>query len=185
LPDQKEIIRDTLLRTGHFDLVLLSGGVSMGAFDLVPDAAGDAGFEQVFHKVRIKPGKPVWFGVRESRDGDSGPTLLLGLPGNPVSVLVNAVLFARPALEALATGRFSEPVGMKLPCGGNLVNRRPLVTFTGAVIKNRNGVYHAVPVKTSGSGDILRFSAAQCLIQIPPESEIKTGEMVDIIDFRR
>ena len=76
-------------------MVLLSGGVSVGDFDLVPAALADAGCERVFHGVSLQPGKPLWFGVR-------GQTLVFGLPGNPVSALVNAALFVRPALRKLS-----------------------------------------------------------------------------------
>src|SRR5262245_34200196 len=76
-------------------IVLLTGGVSVGDYDLVPAALATAGVERVLHGVSLQPGKPLWFGVR-------GTTLVFGLPGNPVSALVNAALFVRPALRKLS-----------------------------------------------------------------------------------
>jgi molybdopterin molybdotransferase len=83
----------------HEDLLILSGGVSTGDFDLVPHVLRDLGVEQVFHGVRLKPGKPIWFGVLPHA---KGLRLVFGLPGNPVSGLVCFELFVRPAINALA-----------------------------------------------------------------------------------
>ena len=76
------------------DVLVTSGGVSVGPHDLVRAIAGELGVEEVFWRVAVKPGKPVSFGVR-------GRTLVFGLPGNPVSALVGFELFVRPALLAL------------------------------------------------------------------------------------
>jgi molybdopterin molybdotransferase len=81
------------------DLLLLSGGVSQGVRDLVPSVLEAAGVECVFHKVRLKPGQPMWFGMRRT---EHQVTLVFGLPGNPVSGLVCFLLFVAPALKAMA-----------------------------------------------------------------------------------
>jgi molybdopterin molybdotransferase len=81
------------------DVLVLSGGVSAGAFDLVPEVLAESGVEQVFHKVALRPGKPLWFGVKHF---DQRRVLVFGLPGNPVSSFVCFELFVRPALSALA-----------------------------------------------------------------------------------
>jgi molybdopterin molybdotransferase len=86
------------------DVLLLCGGVSAGKFDLVPDALAELGVEQVFHKVALRPGKPLWFGVKKF---DQRQALVFGLPGNPVSSLVCFELFARPAIAALAGRGFA------------------------------------------------------------------------------
>jgi molybdopterin molybdotransferase len=78
------------------DLVVLSGGVSVGPHDHVRPALAALGVDEVFWRVALRPGRPTWFGVRRS-----DRTLVLGLPGNPVSTYVTFVLFARPALAAL------------------------------------------------------------------------------------
>jgi molybdopterin molybdotransferase len=78
------------------DLLVLSGGVSVGPHDHVKPALAANGVDEVFWRVALRPGRPTWFGVRRSDD-----TLVLGLPGNPVSAYVTFTLFARPALAAL------------------------------------------------------------------------------------
>jgi molybdopterin molybdotransferase len=90
------------------DVLILSGGVSAGVADLVPSLLQQLGVQQIFHKIQLRPGKPLWFGVlpRSPRN-----TLVFGLPGNPVSSLVCFELFVRPALERLLgqTARRSSP----------------------------------------------------------------------------
>jgi molybdopterin molybdotransferase len=81
------------------DVVILSGGVSVGPHDHVKPALAELGVEERFWRVALRPGKPTWFGVR-------GRTLVFGLPGNPVSAMVTFLLFARPALAAL---QWAEP----------------------------------------------------------------------------
>jgi molybdopterin molybdotransferase len=88
------------------DVLLLSGGVSAGKFDLVPSVLAEIGIDQVFHKVALRPGKPLWFGIK---NGEQHRTLVFGLPGNPVSSFVCFELFVRPAIGALAGRDFSQP----------------------------------------------------------------------------
>ena len=81
------------------DVLVLSGGVSAGKYDLVPEVLAEAGVERVLHKVAVRPGKPLWFGVKRR---DDRQVLVFGLPGNPVSGFVCFELFVRPAVAALA-----------------------------------------------------------------------------------
>jgi molybdopterin molybdotransferase len=81
------------------DVLVLSGGVSAGKFDLIPRALAEAGVEQVFHKIALRPGKPLWFGVKS--DGKRN-VLVFGLPGNPVSSFVCFELFVRPAISKMS-----------------------------------------------------------------------------------
>ncbi len=87
------------------DILVLSGGVSAGKFDLVPQVLAELGVELVFHKISLRPGKPLWFGVK---DNEGRRTLVFALPGNPVSSLVCFELFVRPAIEILAGRGFAE-----------------------------------------------------------------------------
>jgi molybdopterin molybdotransferase len=86
------------------DVLVLSGGVSAGKFDLVPEVLAELGVEQVFHKVALRPGKPLWFGAKG--DGNRN-VLVFGLPGNPMSSFVCFELFVRPAIAALAGRGFT------------------------------------------------------------------------------
>jgi molybdopterin molybdotransferase len=95
VPDTPEGTRDALREALEAaDVVIVSGGVSVGPHDHVKDALHDLGVEEHFWGVRLRPGKPTWFGTRDG-------TLAFGLPGNPVSAMVTFQLFARPALAAL------------------------------------------------------------------------------------
>ena len=92
--DDEDAHRDALARALESDVVVTSGGVSVGPHDLVRSVAAELGVDEVFWRVAVKPGKPISFGVRDA-------TLVFGLPGNPVSTLVGFELFVRPALRAL------------------------------------------------------------------------------------
>jgi molybdopterin molybdotransferase len=96
--DDRESLRHRILAGLEADVLVLSGGVSAGALDLVPSVLEELGVAPRFHQVRLRPGKPLWFGVRTVA-GRS--TLVFGLPGNPVSSLVCWNLFVRPALEKM------------------------------------------------------------------------------------
>jgi len=100
-PDDEKPLRRALGEGLGWDVLMVSGGVSAGQRDLVPAVLESLGVRCIFHKVRLKPGKPLWFGVGPSRS-DRGGALVFGLPGNPVSVLVGFLLFVKPALSALA-----------------------------------------------------------------------------------
>ncbi|HEV3122085.1 MAG TPA: gephyrin-like molybdotransferase Glp [Isosphaeraceae bacterium] len=98
--DQEQPLFDALAAGLAADVLLASGGVSAGTRDLVPGALQSLGVTKVFHKVSLKPGKPLWFGVGPAR-GEGPGTLVFGLPGNPVSSLVCFLVFVRPALGLL------------------------------------------------------------------------------------
>jgi molybdopterin molybdotransferase len=97
--DEREQLKHLIEQGLAADMLVLSGGVSAGAFDLVPGVLEDLGVEQVFHKIALRPGKPLWFGVKD--DGEHR-VLVFGLPGNPVSSLVCFELFARPSIAAMS-----------------------------------------------------------------------------------
>jgi molybdenum cofactor synthesis domain-containing protein len=142
-------------------IVLLTGGVSVGDYDLVPAALAAAGVERVLHGVSLQPGKPLWFGVR-------GKTLVFGLPGNPVSALVNAVLFVRPALRKMSgrTDLVPETLDATLEesVGGGTGRRRYVPARTRV---DADGRLIATPVRYAGSGDVFGFSRADALVVVP------------------
>ncbi len=96
------------------DLLLITGGVSAGLLDLVPSILQQIGVHQVFHKVDIKPGKPIWFGYFDRLDSAMGRSYVFGLPGNPVSSLIGFELFVSTAIELLE-GRQIEGAANPLP----------------------------------------------------------------------
>ncbi len=170
---------DRLVRQGlKEDVLVLSGGVSAGVLDLVPDVLAANGVEQVFHKVHLKPGKPVWFGVKKDPRGDR---LVFGLPGNPVSSLVCFELFVRPALAKLsgAEGCGLERRTAKLAKPHTRFGDRP--TYFPARLFDRDGETLFEPLAWKGSADLRTLADANCLALFPPsDSEFDKGQAIDV-----
>lgn len=175
LPDDLAKSRKFLAHNADLDMLILSGGVSMGSFDFIPEAARQAGFREVFHKVRMKPGKPIWFGAHGSG------CLLFGLPGNPVSALVGTLLFVEPALRARLGGSFTPPRWALARAGTRIENLSGLTVFLGACYHGHETTPLVRPVQTSGSGDIARFSNFETLIRVPPRSSFAEGDTIQVL----
>jgi molybdopterin molybdotransferase len=158
--DDEDAHRGALERGLSADVLVTSGGVSVGAHDLVRQIEAELGVEEIFWRVAIKPGKPVSFGVR-------GETLVFGLPGNPVSALVGCELFVKPALRALQglaepRPRF-EPGSLATPLARNeardeLVRARARVDGDRVVLE---------PLSGQESHMIARAAAADALVFVP------------------
>lgn len=158
--DDPESHRAALERGLEADVLVTSGGVSMGPHDLVRRVAAELGVTEVFWGVAIKPGKPLAFGVRAG-------TLVFGLPGNPVSSLVGALLFVRPALLArqghahpqpkYLAGRLSAPI-RRNPQRDEFVRARRLDSTDGARLE---------PVSGQESHMIVRAASANALVHVP------------------
>jgi len=151
------------------DVVLVSGGVSVGPHDHVKPALTELGVEERFWRVALRPGKPTWFGVRDR-------TLVLGLPGNPVSAMVTFVLFARPALLGLQGAppprRRWAPLGVDRP-------RHPDRVEMIRVWLDQRG--HAVPTGGQGSHQLSSMAGAHGLALIPRgEGRVEAGTLVEI-----
>jgi molybdopterin molybdotransferase len=173
-----------LVREGlEADVLLLSGGVSAGKFDLVPDVLAKAGVKPRFHKISLRPGKPLWFGVK--RNGASR-VLVFGLPGNPVSSFVCFELFVRPALAAL-TGRgfaaanaisaqlshsYSHRGGRAACLPGRLTwEHEPQRMIDDPNIRSRmaGGLPIVEILPWHGSADMATLVRANCLVRLPAE----------------
>ncbi len=179
IPDRPEALLDTFARALiEADILLVSGGVSAGQKDLVPAALAAVGVEPVFHKVRVKPGKPLWFGVWHRGEC---PALAFGLPGNPVSGLVSFLLFVRPAL-AIMSGREAEEQTITLPLATDYRHAddrdvyRPARLVDGARVE---------PLSWSGSSD-LRGAASGDGFAIFPAGErmYLEGERIGFLPLR-
>lgn len=172
--DDESSLEELIRRGLDDDLLLLSGGVSMGRFDLVENVLESLGVRLLFEAVALKPGKPLVFGVTD--DG----TLVFGLPGNPVSTMVTFELFVRTAIGRLEGA--SHPVRPLLAASlrERLANRGPRRAFLpGWVAPDDDGELHATPIPTRGSGDIVAFSKANALLIVPEDRDaILAGERV-------
>lgn len=170
---------DRLVRRGlEEDVLVLSGGVSAGVLDLVPEILASNGVEQVFHKVFLKPGKPVWFGVKKDSQGDK---LVFGLPGNPVSSLVCFELFVRPALASLAGLDFSiaERRTAHLATTHSRYSDRP--TYFPARLFDHAGTLQVEPLAWKGSADLRTLADANCLALFPPsDTEFAAGDEIEV-----
>ncbi len=163
LLDSVDDLRERL--AGHLDdanVLVLSGGVSMGKADFVPQVLADLGVDVIFHKVSQRPGRPMWFGM--------GPNdqAVFALPGNPVSALVCCRQYVIPAL-AKASGRIeSAPEFAAL---ASSVSFKPDLTCFQPVrlISNAAGQVLAMPVKTNTSGDFAALSASDGYVELAKE----------------
>jgi molybdopterin molybdotransferase len=163
-------------------ILVLSGGVSAGVLDLVPGVLAELGVEQVFHKVNLKPGKPLWFGVKRHPSGRQ--TLVFGLPGNPVSGLVCFELFVRPAIEKLS-GR--EPRGLSRTTAALTQEHRQRgdrPTYWPADFKAGSGNNRVTPLPWQGSGDLRTLADANCLAYFPAgDQTFAAGTPIEVLLF--
>jgi molybdopterin molybdotransferase len=159
------------------DVLLLAGGVSAGKLDLVPSVLAEAGVRQVFHKVLVKPGQPIWFGVR-------GPCYVFGLPGNPVSSMVCCELFVRAAIRKL---QGIEPAVPK-PLRGRLTREhfnagnRPMYHPARWEWTEQGGSVELV--KWVGSADLAATVEANALaVFAEGDRKYSAGSMIDVLLF--
>jgi len=169
-----------LLRKGlEADLLLLSGGVSMGKYDLVKEVLASLGAEFFFTGVAIQPGKPVVFG-QVAAEGRNKP--FFGLPGNPVSTMVTFELFVRPVLDALAG---ATPKSLSF-AQASLTEPLSIKTGLTRFLPGRLSGNHSKPevtwVRWQGSGDLMAVAKSNCYIVVPPDREkLAEGEMVTVL----
>ena len=143
------------------DVLVLSGGVSMGRFDLVPQVLGELGVRTVFHQVAQRPGKPLWFGVAPSG------AAVFGLPGNPVSTLVCLTRYVLPALCG-SLGQ-SPTRTERMALGAPLTVTPPLAHFVPVRLEQDDwGRDWAVPAPTNGSGDFTALAGTDGFVELPP-----------------
>lgn len=174
-PDDEGKLTALVLEGLKSDLLVLSGGVSMGKFDLVEKVLKEQGAEFFFTGAMIQPGKPVVFGAL-------GETPFFGLPGNPVSVMVTFEIFARQILEALSG---AEPSRLKSACARlkkEFKTKTGLTRFLPALIEGRLDEAEVDIVAWQGSGDMLAAARANCYLVVPPDREkLARGEMVTVV----
>jgi molybdopterin molybdotransferase len=162
VPDDEDLLSERLsLHLTTHEVVILSGGVSMGKFDLVPKVLIQLGVQQVFHNIAQRPGKPMWFGV-----GPHGQAVF-GLPGNPVSTLVCLIRYVIPAIaEAMGTRRV---VPERLALAAPVTFQPPLAYFLPVAVEHDDwGRAWANPRPPNGSGDFLSLAGTDGFVELPP-----------------
>ncbi len=162
----KNILHDALLKT---DVVLLTGGVSVGDYDFVLEAAGLCGVQQYFHKVKQRPGKPLYFGMKNTKP-------VFGLPGNPSSVLSCFYNYVLPALEKMCNKKRGIKKVQAL-LTSNLIKVKGLTQFLKGHYENGS----ATPLNAQDSYRLSSFAHANCLIVLEEEkTTYATGETVEV-----
>jgi molybdopterin molybdotransferase len=168
--DKPEILADTLKkRLQQSDVVLLTGGISVGDYDFVLQAATECVVEKLFHKIKQRPGKPLYFGKK-------GNKLVFGLPGNPSSVLTCFYQYIIVALEKLSNRKTSLQT-LKVPLARSFQKAAGLTHFLKGIYNGKT----ATPLDAQESFRLSSFAKANCLIQIEEEvTTLNEGELVDV-----
>jgi molybdopterin molybdotransferase len=177
-PDDESGLDQCLCSGLQADLLLTSGGVSVGDKDQVQDAFVRHGFKKIFWRVAIKPGKPVLF-------GKIGSQPVFGLPGNPASSAATCELFTIPALRRLAGHKDPLPARLKVRLAAPVKGDRERQTFIWGSLEAETDGYRFNPSNRQDSGQNRSLLGASALLPVPPASpELKTGEQVEALLFR-
>lgn len=182
--DDPEALAERLHWGLDADALLVTGGVSAGKRDLVPETLAKLGVVNVFHKIRLKPGKPLWFGIGPPRTEGRPGTLVFGLPGNPVSSLVGFHLFVAPALNVLSNrSRPARTEPERLPLAGAYRHRGDRPTYHPAHLQaGEHGTGRQVAlVDWAGSADLRALAGASHFAIFPPgDHDYRPGDLVPI-----
>jgi molybdopterin molybdotransferase len=197
-PDEPHRLRELIEEGLQSDLLIMTGGVSMGRYDLVEQVLADLQAEFFFTGAKIQPGKPIVFGrvlcgvlcgAGTPARGALAPALrnpshkyFFGLPGNPVSTMVTFELFARPMLEALAGMRPYPLAFLHARLKSEIRVKVGLTRFLPAIISGKYEDSHVELVPWQGSGDIAARARSNCYVVIPPDREhIAPGEWIAVM----
>jgi len=163
------------------DMLITSGGVSKGDYDIVKDVLAEHG-EVGFWTVCMKPGKPLAFGVIKNVEGGrKGRVPHLGLPGNPVSSMITFEQFARPAILKMMGKKILAKPAIRAIIEDDVVNTDGRRLFARVIVTRRGGQYHASPTGPQGSGILTSMARANGLAVIPENSKgVKAGDVVEV-----
>ena len=165
IPDNDELLRERLgQHLSRHDVLILSGGVSHGKFDLVPEVLQSLAVKEILYEVAQRPGMPLWFGI-----GPAGQTVF-GLPGNPVATLVCLIRYAVPAMSA-ATGAPREPP-QTVTLGRPVKFNKGVTYFLPVSVHyDERGCGVALPRPPNGPGDFLSLAGSHGFVELPPQAE--------------
>ncbi|HEV2297202.1 MAG TPA: gephyrin-like molybdotransferase Glp [Candidatus Acidoferrales bacterium] len=177
-PDRHDELRNAIESGLGEDILVISGGVSMGKYDLVEGALRELGAEFFFDAVDIRPGRPAVFGVCQGKP-------VFGLPGNPVSTLVTFELFVVPAIDVLG-GSEPRPLPLLKARLAKAVEKKAALThFAPALLEWAEGEATVTELEWKGSGDIGTVARANCFLVVPQvKLKIAAGEWVDVLPRR-
>jgi len=180
-PDRREELEAIILSAARScDLMLLSGGVSMGKYDLVEEVLVALGAEFFFTGVRMKPGKPVVFG--RLPEGDFSARFFFGLPGNPVSTQVTFHCFVEPMLRAMSGAGVEGPRFVQATLGEDVAEKAGLMRVLPARLTADRARPEVRLVAWQGSGDMAANARANCYAVLPPEQErFRAGDVITVL----
>ncbi len=163
------------------DMLITSGGVSKGDYDIVKDVLAEHG-EVGFWTVRMKPGKPLAFGIMKNVEGSRKRQVPhLGLPGNPVSSMITFEQFARPAISKMMGKKTLTKPTIRAIIEANIANNDGRRVFARVIVTRRDGQYYASVTGPQGSGILTSIAKANGLAVIPETSKgVRAGEMVEV-----
>ena len=175
IKDTKDDISSAIRRGLQKDILILSGGVSMGEYDLVSDVMKDLGIHIYFEKVALRPGKPVIFGRKDK-------TLIFALPGNPVASFVTFELFVYPAIRKMMGLTDIHRTTVRATLETEIIVKRRRREYRPAFIRLQNNSWIVSPVEWHGSADLLATTRANCLMVVREDVErFIAGQLIDVI----
>jgi molybdopterin molybdotransferase len=180
IPDDPELTRQNIQQClQNYDVILLSGGISMGKFDYIPQALEELQVTKVFHKVAQRPGKPFWFGKH-----DNG-VVVFAFPGNPVATFLGMQRYFIPWLQTSLGLMPKAPVFAVL--NKDFVFKPELKYFLQVKLNfNEQGQLLAEPIEGNGSGDFANLADTDAFMELPLEKhEFKKGEIYQIWPFNQ
>ncbi len=178
LPDDQDIIEKKMEECiAVYDVIILSGGVSMGKFDYVPAALDKLGIKKLFHKVQQRPGKPFWFGMQVKG------ALVFAFPGNPVSTFVCFLRYFLPCLKRSMQVEINKTYAI---LNEAFIFKSALQYFLQVkILVNEKGELSATPLEGNGSGDFANLLQTDAFMELPLErNEFKKGEVFRIWPFK-
>lgn len=178
-PDEPQALRELIEEGLSADLLLLSGGVSMGKFDLVEAALSEQGAEFIFTGVAIQPGRPLVFGYLPQ---GKIRKYFFGLPGNPVSTMATFHLFVRPMLAAMSGAPAVAPSFLHARLARDIQTRTGLTRFLPAIYQGDFAEARVELVAWHGSGDVAAMAKANCYAVLAPDREhFAAGEWIPLL----
>jgi molybdopterin molybdotransferase len=161
LADDKLLLLEELEKAlNTYDVLILSGGVSKGKFDLIPEVLSELGVKTIFHTIAQRPGKPMWFGTSQK-------TVVFALPGNPVSTLACAARYVLPWLKAEMG---FESMDIRIPSQETIVPHEKLTLFLPVRV-SANLSLQAQLIRNQGSGDFSGLSGMTGFIEVEPGAQ--------------
>ncbi len=174
--DDKKLLKASIGKIiQQFDVCIFSGAVSKGKYDFLPEVLEELGVEKKFHRVNQRPGKPFWFGKKESKT-------FFAFPGNPVSTFMCCVKYFRPWLFGSLGTHLTEQTAI---LEENFSFTPNLVYFLQVTAKSKNGKIFAKPIAGQGSGDLSNLTACNAFLELPMgRDDFKKGEVFPIYYYR-